>query len=223
MKKLEDLTRRINELHAQGIAVLSSRRINQYGPDTVDAGRMAGFRAAGLSFLHGTFSSSHPHYAEFDKVSKTSFESNAKQAIAVLEAVLSEVEGGWLVSVKALVAAELFSDFLEMAEHLLDAGYKDAAAVMIGSVLEEHLRQLCPSYGVDVAEQRGGDEVPKKADRLNADLAKALAYSKLDQKQITGWLDLRNNAAHGKYAAYNQDQVKLMRAGVLEFMTRVSR
>ena len=32
---------------------------------------------------------------------------------------------------------------LEMAEHLLAADYKDAAAVLGGGVLEEHLRQLC--------------------------------------------------------------------------------
>jgi hypothetical protein len=30
----------------------------------------------------------------------------------------------------------------------------------------------------------------------------------LDQKQITAWLDLRNNAAHGKYSAYSDTQVK---------------
>ena len=62
----------------------------------------------------------------------------------------------------------------------------------------------------------------KKSDRLNADLAKAEVYSKLDQKQITAWLDLRNNAAHGKYGEYTEQQVNQLQSGVIEFMARVA-
>lgn len=126
------------------------------------------------------------------------------------------------MSVKGLVAAELFSDFLDMAEHLLETGYKDPAAVMVGSVLEEHLRQLCQRHGVASEDIKDGDHVPKKADRLNSELAKGDAYTKLDQKLITAWLDLRNKAAHGKYMEYNDDQVRQMLFGVTEFMARVS-
>jgi hypothetical protein len=35
-----------------------------------------------------------------------------------------------------------------MAEHLLDEHYKDVAEVIIGSVLEEHLRQLAVTKGI---------------------------------------------------------------------------
>jgi hypothetical protein len=40
-----------------------------------------------------------------------------------------------------------------MAQHLLEQNYKDAAAVMVGGVLEEHLRQLCIAASVPVEEQ----------------------------------------------------------------------
>lgn len=63
---------------------------------------------------------------------------------------------------------------------------------------------------------------PKKADRLNSDLAKSEAYTKLDQKSVTAWLDLRNNAAHGKYNEYTKEQVNFMFHGVTEFLARVS-
>lgn len=66
-----------------------------------------------------------------------------------------------------------------------------------------------------------GKAVPRKADTLNADLAKAGKYTKLDQKQITAWLDLRNKAAHGKYSEYTNEQVVLMLAGVRDFVSRV--
>jgi hypothetical protein len=41
-----------------------------------------------------------------------------------------------------------------MAEHLLDQKYKDPATVVVGSVLEEHLRQLCTAAGLPVEHLR---------------------------------------------------------------------
>jgi hypothetical protein len=107
-----------------------------------------------------------------------------------------------------------------MAEHLLDEKYKDAAAVVAGSVLEEHLRQLCLSASVPVEDSPRGKVVPRKADTLNTDPARVGKYSKLDQKAVTAWLDLRNKAAHGKYSEYSHDQVALMLGGVRDFILR---
>ena len=123
---------------------------------------------------------------------------------------------------KGLISAEIFSDFIEMAQHLLSQNYKDPAAVIAGSVLEEHLRQLAISNGVEIEVETDGVLRPKKADRLNSDLAKAEVYSKLDQKAVTMWLDLRNKAAHGHFQEYTKDQVSNMIQSVIEFMVRVS-
>jgi hypothetical protein len=110
----------------------------------------------------------------------------------------------------------VFADFLEMAEHLTDSGYKDAGAVIAGSTLEAHLRKLAVKYGLSPTS--GGR--PTKADTLNAEIAKAGGYSKLDQKNVTAWLGLRNDAAHGNYAAYDKSQVTLQIAGIRDFITR---
>jgi hypothetical protein len=135
----------------------------------------------------------------------------------ILSALRTAYDEGYLATVVELVHADIFSDFVEMAEYLLSEGYKDPAAVIIGSVLEEHLRQLCAknSIPVDVAGKA------KKADQLNADLAGKAAYSKLDQKSITTWLDLRNKAAHGKYGEYSKEQVALHLQGIRDFMSRI--
>ena len=45
--------------------------------------------------------------------------------------------------------------------------------------------------------------------------------NELIQKQITAWLDLRNNAAHGKYSEYTQEQVSLLLQGVMDFIIRI--
>jgi hypothetical protein len=88
--------------------------------------------------------------------------------------------------------------------------------VIIGSVLEEHLRQLCAKSAIPTT----ASSKPKKADQMNADLANASTYTKLDQKSITSWLDLRNKVAHGHYNEYTKQQVDLMIQSVRDFMTR---
>jgi hypothetical protein len=94
---------------------------------------------------------------------------------------------------------------------------------MIGSILEEHLRQLCRKNSIIVEyPNHNGVLVPKKADVMNADLAKTNIYNKLDQKNVTAWLDLRNKAAHGKYTEYTKEQVELMLQGIANFITRIS-
>lgn len=135
----------------------------------------------------------------------------------VAEGLLEDARSGLLASLQELIHADIFASFLEMAEHLLDSGYKDAAAVIAGSSLEEHLRLLAGKYGVDPLDASGR---PKKADLINSELAKADAYGKLDQKNVTAWLDLRNKAAHGHYSEYEGPQVALLIASIRDFLTR---
>ena len=55
---------------------------------------------------------------------------------------------------------------------------------------------------------------------MNAELGGAGVYNKLDQKNVTAWLDLRNKAAHGQYDQYTADQVTTVISGVQEFAAR---
>jgi hypothetical protein len=75
---------------------------------------------------------------------------------------------------------------------------------------------LCAKYGVPA--DVGGHS--KKADTMNADLVKAGAYSRLDQKNVTAWLGLRNDAAHGNYGAYDGAQVALLVSSIRDFLSR---
>jgi hypothetical protein len=137
--------------------------------------------------------------------------------VGVVLAFRADVDAGYTRTLAELVHADVFSDFIEMAEELLGSGYKDAAAVIAGSVLEEHLRKLGHKHAVAVERPDGS---PRKADTLNADLTKAGVYNKLEQKSVTAWLDLRNNAAHGKYSEYDHGHVGSLIRDVRSFMTR---
>jgi uncharacterized protein (DUF2164 family) len=181
------------------------------------------FETSALSFILNLYGISHPFYINFSSTCNTPIPSNVERGRGVLRSIKTEIERGWLTELKTLVSAEIFSDFLEMGNYFLEEGYKDAAAVMIGSVLEENLRQIAQKNSVDITFTNGsGDVKPKKADTINADLVKANVYNILDQKQITAWLDLRNKAAHGEYEKYDLSQVQLMYQGVLNFIIRLN-
>jgi hypothetical protein len=137
--------------------------------------------------------------------------------IGVAKSLLSDIRNGYLKSLEEIIHGDIFGDFLEMAYHLAENGYKDAGAVIAGSTLEAHLRQLCVKHGI-LTISHGK---PKKADTINADLVKAGAYSKLDQKNVTAWLGLRNDAAHGNYTAYDANQVTLLISSIRDFITRL--
>jgi hypothetical protein len=221
--ELDNLVRRIDQLLSIGHQVLNTRHMDEYGEsEWIDAAKMIGFRSAGLSFIERVYGTKHPHYIEFNDSVNGHHPEFAETGIEILKIIRDEIAGGWLFSIKGLITAEIFADFLEMAEYLLSQGYKDPAAVMVGSVLEEHLKQLCNKNSIKVEAYVDGKPKAIKTDRLNSELAKNDIYNKLDQKAVTSWLDLRNRAAHGKYDEYTIDQVRNMLASVTEFLSRVA-
>ena len=188
----------------------------------VSSGSFQEFETASLSFILNLYGKNHPYYTRFKETVNKYKPNDVEAGRGILNSIKAEIERGWLTTVKGLVSAEIFSDFLETAEYLLEQRYKDPAAVIVGSTLEEHLRQLCRKNHITVEDLKGGKLIPKRADSLNNDLYTANIYNKLDQKNITAWLDLRNQAAHGHYSEYKQEQVENMLKGVMEFMIRNS-
>ncbi len=140
--------------------------------------------------------------------------------VGVIESLRDDLIDGYLSSITELVHGTIFNDFLEMSAYLLEEGYKDAAAVIAGGTLESHLRQLCIKSGLAIEQSTSkGGTCPKKASKMNDELGK-IAYSLFDQKNVTAWLDLRNNAAHGKYTEYSSEQVNLLIEGIRDFIKR---
>lgn len=139
----------------------------------------------------------------------------------IVTALRSALQADFLETASELIHGELFSDFVEMAQHLLDEGYKDPAAVVVGAALESHLRQLCVKHGIETEVSSSKDPRAKKAERMNQDLAKEGVLGKGDKKSVTAWLDIRNNAAHGNFDEYSAEQVKVMIMGVRDFILRM--
>jgi hypothetical protein len=131
----------------------------------------------------------------------------------ILRALRADYDSGHLQTFQELIHADLFSDFLEMAEYLREEGYKDPAAVIAGGVLEEHLRKLCAKNAITL-------QITPKLETMNSELARVGAYNKNDQKAVTSWAALRNDAAHGNYNNYTDGEIKLMIAAIRDFISR---
>lgn len=127
---------------------------------------------------------------------------------AIFLAAKEDFEGGYLNSLRKIVQAEVFSNELEQAEELLKTGYRTAAAVISGVVLETALRDLCTTHGIDHG----------TLNRMNDDLAKAGVYNANQKKQITSLSAIRNSAAHGKPDEFTTDQVRGMIDDVQRFL-----
>lgn len=130
-----------------------------------------------------------------------------KRMKAVFMAAKEDFEGGYLISYRTIVQAEVFSSELEQAEELLRTGYRTAAAVIAGVVLETALRDVCTTHGIEHG----------TLNRMNDELAKAGAYNSNQKKQITSLSAIRNSAAHGKPEEFTADQVR----GMIDDVQRV--
>jgi hypothetical protein len=111
------------------------------------------------------------------------------------------------------VIADVFSDFLDMATELLEHGYKDPAASLVGAVLERGLRDIAKANGIEV---RSRDDLTSLANRL----AEKGAFNRLTQKTLNVWIAIRNHADHGEFDEYTLDDVRNMLAGVRTFLSQ---
>lgn len=147
----------------------------------------------------------------FIEKTKNAWISAVDSGIGILQALKSDIEAGFVKDIKELIVAEVFTDFLDMAEHLLNNGYKDPAAFLVGATLEDGLRKIATIHGIAV---RISDDIGG----LNMKLADKEVYNRLMQKQVQAWKAIRDHADHGKFDQYKKEDVEDMLKGVQRFL-----
>jgi len=130
--------------------------------------------------------------------------------LGVLESAYEDFKSGLLEDTKALITAEVFTDFIEQAEYLLDEGYKLPAAVLMRGVLEDSLRTLCKKAKISLTDK-------PKLNWMNSELVKVGFYNKNVHKQVTAWAGIGNSAAHMKIDEFSDIEVKNMINGIINF------
>lgn len=228
--KLEQLIEQGKQLHATGFSTEAS----VYQPSMGDVQRATAFghapprpltrqyrifkkpqefqnwRVSSLAFLDTLFMGK-PNYfrTEFEKIVEQP--QHLLQGVGILEGVLTSHNDETLYGITSIVYAEVFTDFLDMAEMLLDQHYKDPAAMLIGAVLEDGCRQICDKNNITRSKNDLLDALIKKLKKEN--IVNAALESRLG-----GWRIIRNKADHGEFTEYLEKDVVDMLAGVRDFI-----
>ena len=202
MKLDERILCRAIRLVKKGNEVLSTVRPI---PDTYfsasDTQAYANWRSQSLAFLADLLGPTHVYTTTFrEETEETLGTDNIRGGIGILQAVVEDIEQRFIETVRQLITADVLSDFFEQAAYLLENGYKAPAASLAGAVLENGLRSIASSNGVQV---RAKDDLSS----LSHKLASNGIYTRLVQKKVSVWTDVRNAADHGQFNEFSDQDV----------------
>jgi hypothetical protein len=212
----QETLERLDSLIEKATKVLATHQPipNAIGYPTLDPAAFSEWQTQSLAYLINMLGNEHVYVKQFTAIGRKGFRNALASGQGILRAVRQDIEGGYLKRVEDLVSAEVFTDFLDMAEHLLAQGYKDPAASLIGAVLEDGLRRICVKNSLSL-------NPIESINSLNKKLADAQVYNRLIQKKVHVWNDVRNNADHGKFSEYSIQDAKEMAKGVRDFLAQL--
>jgi len=141
----------------------------------------------------------------------------AQQFAAIVHALRDDYALGGLTAVEEIVHADLFDDFLDMANELLSKGFIGPAAVLSGTVLEEQLRKLAKKHDVSTVDEKGW---AKSVDALGVERRKTDAITEVQRKSVTAWYAQRIEGAHGRPENLDVGEVERMVDGIRDFVAR---
>jgi hypothetical protein len=190
------LVARVAALVSKGHAVLATERYtgSAFFPGTysVDRRRFSEWSAQSTHLLMGVLGVEHVYVKRFIASVRAALPADVLAGVGVLEAVHEDADLGLLRNVRSLLAAEVFTNFLDMAQHLLDEGYHVPAASLAGAVLEDGLRRVAGVKAVELKPMDG-------AGAISSRLAQAGAHNSLTQRQLGIAIEVRDHADHGRF------------------------
>ena len=147
---------------------------------------------------------------------------SAQAVVGDLIGLRDDYVKGFLDDLQELVVADISADYMGQAEALLGEGTTGQydhvpAAVLCGAVLEDRLRRWCDGQTPPLPTTKS-DGSNKTLGPLIAELQKTKLFDKLVIRQLQGWADIRNHAAHGEFEKFLRHDVEMMLSGVENFL-----
>lgn len=139
------------------------------------------------------------------------FDAAMSHYLSVLRALSEELQIGFLYGVEILVAKDMLETIIEETKALLQAKYKDAAAIYCRVILETSVKKLCDNNKISYRKK-------EKLSSISNKLKKKGLLNLPEWRQIQAWTDIGNSAAHGKFSDYAEDDVKNMLNGIENFI-----
>lgn len=201
-KGMQALLNRIEELLHQGSDLAAKSKNVKESDYSYNSARIRWFMSCENFF---TFAKMERFLQEFEKTKMLplSEEYIFANMIGILQSAYDEINAGFISELKHLIHAEFFESIIEQAEELLGKGYKMPAAVLGRIIIERWLKDEAEKNNLTV-----GDK--DKASKVNDQLKQGGFFSVPKWRQIQGFLDIGNSAAHGKNDEFTDDDVKRM-------------
>ncbi len=208
MKKSDEdrIIKRIDELLFKADQVLATEEKFE-----VDTMLFAEWKTGVQSLISNLLGKEHVYFENFSLV-KNPAPRAVRVGFGILKALREDYERGFLTEIKTLITGEIFTDFLEMAEHLIKNEYKDPAASLIGAVLEDGLKKIATKNSVTYNKRAG-------IAALNDKLRDAGIYNPLVHKKVDVWREIRNKADHAEFDEYAKKDVDDMLKGVVNLLS----
>lgn len=125
----------------------------------------------------------------------------------VLIAIKNELESGLLLQQEKLYAKDIMRSIKDEAEALLNAGYKDAAAVYCRVMIESSIKKICDYNNISYNKKT-------KLNTLLDNLKEKKIINTPEWRQFKAWIDIGNAGAHGNFNDFDYNQVSLMLKGI---------
>ena len=216
MNVQENQLARLSGLIARGQEVLATYYETRgvVGAPNLDTQLAAGWRTQALNALDQLIGQNNSYYEGFqNNTEHYSRRGPVRAGLGILESLKTDVEAGYMQTYRQLVAADLFSDFFDQAEHLRENGYLQPAASLAGAALENGLREIARDRGVTLASR-------EDLSTLGGKLADRKAISRLEQKQLNAMADVRNAADHGEFDRFTADDVTKLIRDARDFLAK---
>ena len=203
---------RLTRLISDARSMLMNQKTGSFG-HYVDSEAYAKWRSQSLALMASVLGEGHPYYREFVEQVTDTNTSKVERGRGVLLGLFDDVNAGNLTSYRALVQADVLTDFLDMASHLLEHNYKDAAASITGAVLENGFRDLLINRGEELRQRGNLQSLSQITFQKNI-------TSSLEHKTVQTWIAIRDHADHGEFEKYDAGDVKRMIEGVTDFLAK---
>ena len=138
--------------------------------------------------------------------------------LGVLKSALENIKGGYIEGIEIRIANEIFDNLLEEAKHhIFKQKNEDIGAMLLRIILEDNLKRIANKEKINIKNEKGRD---KQISSVNDELKKEGIYNQTQWRQIQTWLDIGNNAHHGKFDEYTLGQVEDFYKQLKNFIVR---
>ena len=218
MKNKADLTAKVQAIITMGEKVLATESKGFQQQTFVNEQQFHDFRISGLSFLSRVFGNNSQYYLRFKSEVTSPGTSRTKRGLGILSAATAELQNNWVETTRGAITSAILAEFMAMAEIHIEAGNLQSGLILIGAVIEKHLRNLCLAGNINTTNQQSGSATPKKPLQLTGEAYKKKLYDRQQHRRIISWLEICDNAALDTMSDISVEQVQDMHADVSRFL-----